>query len=171
MQQQQNQLDIVKARSVAMRAPINFSPHLQNETYGPSLDPFWSETTSFFLPTTTPTALSSAKPIHQTLLPKTHSSVLNSAAPSSPSSNPKIHKPNKRQKRFVTNWTPQMDKIVRKSLAKFGWGCWSRIASCGKLPKQYTAKMIANRAKSIGLTKDMFGPSVASTRTTKPPNR
>ncbi|KAI0566007.1 Homeobox-like protein [Gracilaria domingensis] len=76
----------------------------------------------------------------------------------------------KRQKRFVSNWTPEMDKILRKSLSKFGWGCWARIAASGKLPKEYTAKMIANRAKSIGLNKNMFRPAIAYSRT-KPHNR
>lgn len=69
----------------------------------------------------------------------------------------------KRARRFVTNWTPEMDKVVRKALAKYGWGCWSRIAQSGKLPKEYNAKLIANRAKSIGLTKEMFGPQVSYT--------
>lgn len=69
----------------------------------------------------------------------------------------------KRARRFVTNWTPEMDKVVRKALAKHGWGCWSRIAQSRKLPKEYNAKLIANRAKSIGLTKEMFGPPVSYT--------
>jgi len=61
-------------------------------------------------------------------------------------------------RRFVANWTPEMDKALRKLLRKFGWGSWSRIAAAGKFPKEYTAKMISNRAKSIGLTRDMFDP-------------
>lgn len=67
----------------------------------------------------------------------------------------------KRARRFVTNWTPEMDKVVRKALSKHGWGCWSKIAQSGKLPKEYNSKLIANRARSIGLTKEMFGPQVS----------
>lgn len=69
----------------------------------------------------------------------------------------------KRAKRFVTNWTPEMDKVVRKGLTKYGWGSWTRIALSGKLPKEYNAKLIANRARAIGLTKEMFGPQVVPT--------
>ncbi|PXF47810.1 hypothetical protein BWQ96_02492 [Gracilariopsis chorda] len=148
-------LAVLAARSQALRAPLPFSePVSEHAPPPPALDPFSVESLSFFVHAPSATAPSSQG-----------SSSLKRPAPNPSPSNDKSAKTAKRQKRFVSNWTPDMDKIVRKSLAKFGWGCWARIAASGKLPKEYTAKMIANRAKSIGLNKHMFGPAIAQTRT------
>lgn len=65
-------------------------------------------------------------------------------------------RPVKKTKRFVTKWTAEMDKVLRRALAKHGWGCWTLIAQSGKLPPEYSRKMISNRAKSIGLTREMY---------------
>lgn len=73
-------------------------------------------------------------------------------------------------KRVVTKWTPEMDRVIRKSLAKFGWACWSLIAASGKLPLQYTRKMISSRARTIGLTREMFDARKHANNTVHPPH-
>eukprot|EP00177_Eucheuma_denticulatum_P001916 GFKZ01003425.1.p1 GENE.GFKZ01003425.1~~GFKZ01003425.1.p1 ORF type:complete len:167 (-),score=22.93 GFKZ01003425.1:701-1201(-) len=128
----------------------------------PQPDPFSFESHGFFLTSLLPSDSSSPTPANQNPLTsntRTARTFQSSAARRNNATKPT----KKRQRRFVTNWTPEMDKIVRKSLAKYGWGSWTRIASSGKLPKEYSAKLIANRARAIGLTKQMFGPQVVPT--------
>jgi hypothetical protein len=48
-------------------------------------------------------------------------------------------------------WDDAQDKILRRFLRKWGWGCWKRIERSGRLPSEYTAKMIANRARALSL--------------------
>ncbi|CAN8076508.1 unnamed protein product [Agarophyton chilense] len=156
-----NDLAILEARCGALRVPLPFtaSRHCGGRRTPVPLDAFSAETLSFF---------TCAHAVELEVADQRGS--VKRPAERTAQAPDKPLKGAKRQKRFVSNWTPDMDKIVRKSLSKFGWGCWARIAASGKLPKEYTAKMIANRAKSIGLTKNMFGPAIVSTRT-KPPTR
>lgn len=77
--------------------------------------------------------------------------------------------PNKRGKRFQAKWTADTDRVLMGALTEHGWGCWKRIAESGKLAPQITPKMIANRAKALGLTPLMFStrpPIVSTTPTT-----
>ena len=64
--------------------------------------------------------------------------------------------------RFVPNWTPEMDKILRKSMRKWGWGSWTRIERSGKLPKEYTSKIIARRVKALGFSREQFEQNAAA---------
>jgi hypothetical protein len=48
-------------------------------------------------------------------------------------------------------WDDAQDRILRRCLRKWGWGCWKRIERSGRLPTEYTAKMIANRARALNL--------------------
>lgn len=73
----------------------------------------------------------------------------------------------RRGRRFVSNWTPEKDEVIRQSLIKYGWGAWTRIANSGKLPKEYTPKMISNRANSIGLTKETFAATAGQLKTSQ----
>lgn len=160
-------LQALLARRRALAAPlpsvINPPPKLHRVT--PRDDPFAVESHGLY--TTLPRRVAAnAYPKVPISTEKSPSSNLSKAASSSVKSivPAKISKPpSSRQRRFVTNWTPDMDKVIRKALAKTGWGSWTRIVASGKLPKEYTAKMISNRAKSIGLTKQMFGPALVST--------
>lgn len=76
--------------------------------------------------------------------------------------------PNKRGKRFVPKWSDETDRVLRKALIKHGWGCWKRIAESGKLAPQTTPKMIANRAKALGLTRSMFLTPLSNGRAVPP---
>lgn len=77
--------------------------------------------------------------------------------------------PNKRGKRFIPKWSDETDRVLRKALIKHGWGCWKRIAESGKLAPQTTPKMIANRAKALGLTRSMFLTPLSNARAVPPP--
>lgn len=70
----------------------------------------------------------------------------------------RVEKPERKttKARFVPNWTPEMDKVLRKSLRKWGWGSWTRIERSGKLPKEYTRKIIARRVKILGFSREQF---------------
>lgn len=67
-----------------------------------------------------------------------------------------IKKPEKTKTRFLPNWTPQLDKMLRKCLRKFGWGSWTRMEQSGKFPKNYSRKILSRRALTLGYTKEMF---------------
>lgn len=157
-------LQVLQARRNVLSVPpptiLDVQPRLlstQNST--PQPDSFSFESHGFYIPSNSP----SDNPLHQHQHSEkpAHSGTAASHPSTTGSKILKGYK--KRAKRFVTNWTPEMDKVVRKCLAKYGWGSWTRIASSGKLPKEYNAKLIANRARAIGLTKEMFGPQVVPT--------
>jgi hypothetical protein len=48
-------------------------------------------------------------------------------------------------------WDDEQDRTLRRCIRKWGWGCWKRIERSGRLPSEYTAKMIANHAKVLNL--------------------
>jgi hypothetical protein len=48
-------------------------------------------------------------------------------------------------------WDDEQDRTLWRCIRKWGWGCWKRIERSGRLPSEYTAKMIANRAKVLNL--------------------
>lgn len=51
--------------------------------------------------------------------------------------------------RRKANWNDDQDRVLRRCIRKWGWGCWKRIERSGKLPAEYTAKMISNRARTL----------------------
>ncbi len=63
---------------------------------------------------------------------------------------------NETRKRSSPIWTAYMDRFVRKSLRKWGWGSWTRMERTNKLPPEYTAKVIARRVKALGYTRENF---------------
>lgn len=90
---------------------------------------------------------------------KKHTTTLPDSRPTKPNKSAataRVGKTTSKRQRFIANWTPQMDKVIRKALAKHGWGCWTKIALSGKLPQEYTPKMISNRARAIGLSRQSF---------------
>lgn len=145
----QTQLEILRARR---RVLHQTTPQVQtswlHHTEETSEDPFACESYGFFLPFPDVVEAGGAANSSQ---PKAKDVSVTSRADTNSAS--KVTKP---RRRFVSNWTPEMDLVIRKALTKYGWGAWTRIAQSGKLPKEYTPKMISNRANSIGLTKDMF---------------
>lgn len=155
-------LQVLHARRKILASTPSTTPAAPSAPTAPQPDPFSFESHGFFLPSVLPSDSASPNSTNRNPLsphPHTARTFQSSAARRNNAS--KATK--KRQRRFVTNWTPEMDKVVRKALAKYGWGSWTRIASSGKLPKEYNAKLIANRARAIGLTKQMFGPQVVPT--------
>ena len=171
-------MDVLLARkkTLAQQLPSKIpSPKPQNTR--PQHDPFQFETYGQLVHPYMPT-ISKQENLKDTMIKQptmtetkpTNSSVTNHEKKKNTVSNGKIQKEApKRPRRFVTNWTEAMDKTIKKFLVKFGWGCWSKIATSGKLPKEYNSKIIANRAKSMGLTKDMFkNPLIPKDFQTKP---
>lgn len=150
----ETQLNILRARRHVLRVEVarESRPPPHDAAAAAVHDPFACESYGFFLPRSAVDADQNAErvlaaPDSQSAPDENHPAVAQG----------RVEKPAKRTaKRTVANWTPEMDKVVKKGLEKHGWGAWSRIAASGKLPKEYTPKMISNRATSIGLTKDKF---------------
>lgn len=44
---------------------------------------------------------------------------------------------------------------IRKYVRKYGWGNWKRIERSGKFPANYTARLIAKRAKAMKLDEEV----------------
>lgn len=149
-------VQILRARRQALSKPLPTQVETPKK-HQPQPDPFAHESHSFFispLPLPTPPSPPSSP----------GSADAPADVPAGPTDRPSspVRPPATvpRGRRAVANWTPEMDRAVRRALAKHGWGCWSKIASSGKLPEQYTRKMISNRAKALGLTREMFGPAI-----------
>lgn len=171
-------MDILLARKKTLAQPLPSKiPPLKPQDTKPQHDPFqfesYGQLVHPYIPITSKEENLKEKMIKQPAITETkptNNSVNNHDKKKNSVSNGKVQKDApKRPRRFVTNWTEAMDKIIKKSLVKFGWGCWSKIAASGKLPKEYNSKIIANRAKSMGLTKDMFkNPLIPKDFQTKP---
>lgn len=160
-----SQLEVLQARRrvLSMPGPSVTTTAERQEREQNADDPFAFESRGFFLPSKSATGASKDSDDDRDAREALQSKRRKIAQQQKAKSGKVTKGTGKRARRFVTNWTPEMDKVVRKALSKHGWGCWSRIAQSGKLPKEYNAKLIANRAKSIGLTKEMFGPQVSYT--------
>jgi hypothetical protein len=64
-----------------------------------------------------------------------------------------------RRPRATANWNEDQDRVLRKCLRKWGWGCWKRISLSGRLPKHYTPRMISNHANILQLQERYAVPS------------
>lgn len=155
------QLRILEARRKVLASPLPPRKHSPSTTIHKTsfhtIHPIHHQTNAFFIPP--PPKSSPDKP--NLNLVKSHTATNLSATKPHPPVTGAVTKPGRRP-RLIAHWTEPMDRIIRKMLSKYGWGCWTRIASSGKLPPEYHRKMIANRAKALGLTPQMFGPQLVS---------
>ncbi len=135
-------LAVLNARRAALRKPA--PPRVEEkseERTEDQEDPFAFESRGFYAPyvNDVPRPKNVRKRVKPPILPRAI-----------------IKKPEKTKTRFLPNWTPQLDKMLRKCLRKFGWGSWTRMEQSGKFPKNYSRKILSRRAISLGYTKEMF---------------
>lgn len=57
----------------------------------------------------------------------------------------------KRLPKRKAKWDEKQDRMLRRCIRKWGWGCWKRIERSGRLPSSYTSQMISNRARTLNL--------------------
>lgn len=152
-------MEVSKARHQVLKSTK--LPFVKNEgrlksKLQPQPDPFSHESYAFYVPPfTTQQTLDTPSPIPAT----THTATTTPVTAATSTSHQIIQKRSpiqKRQKRFNPKWTSDMDNLIRKLLVKHGWGCWTLITQATKFPPEYNPKMISNRVKAIGLTRENY---------------